>query len=1321
MSLNFPGRGEMRSRSTTFIARSMRCALAGSVLAVLLPGAPAAAQDADASGSIAATTPAGPAGSADSSGPVSVDSLGSDDITEIRREYAASSESERAALRAWLADMGYDVTVLLAGAETPMAGAAAQGDTPLIQLIRNTDFARSPQAVLAARSQLGFENPPPPDRNDAAATAKWLHLQVMAGEWSVFAEFLRSLPPGEGTGIYTHVLQSLNRPPRENPGAPADPALLPEEVLAIADAAPGELADWQVDTIAALIRNAATRYSTGPMLAMIESGTRSFGGADAEQRQRTVRLLVGAGMVLDAYDYLPPLAEVREARDGAGVLNHARYHEDLAKDPASASDRDQLLRTAWNLYAELTLMAEAEPSTRTTALRRAIDLLPEMPPGPASEWLREVFASPSLAPAALEVIALKAVGLRDSRLESTKRAQTILTMKESVDTLLAQTGVDLHVIRVPLRMLTNALVAEAETALDGGSRQDQQMAMQMRMMGGRANASGDTRLLLRALPDERWLAALEPSLVSRVYNAAIGIAIVNDELDVALEYLAQATKRFPDQAIDFADRFLRRWETRMVAAPQMNEDFYFWGMYNQVPSAPLTRGRQRRNLERLTRLMAVMDSIGVEPRSLPSVAAVFKGCHGRTEVFTRDGIEAVFGPFDSIAPRTAAALAEQMRSGLGSDWRDRKAQQDAGMKRSPAEITRMVEEGYALALALADRAIIGEPDSWRHAVTKAGLAFDRVQFKQAEEKQDFTTYNQYRKEAFEAFAQTAARYGELVRRGDQRDDIGVYLAWFNAAVGGTELNYLTRDDLLVEGSPQDDQIDLIRKALEALPPDAADRHMGLFAQAIEGALAGLPPDIKPRIVRHSMRIVGDHDGAASLRRLGDLYQDLIKDEIKFRIVLDGDDRVGSGEPFGATLVLRFTTAVDRETGGFSRYLQNDVWARVGNTYRPMNHRDQLRKDVETALAERFDVEALGFFEALAPPLPVKEDGEEGWLEKPLAYAMLKARDPSADRMPSVSMDLIFNDSLGPVTLPAISNAPPIDAASPRSQRPVKNLEVSQVLDLRQLASGDDDPRVTLEVHAKGEGVIPELEELLPDYATALPGFTVEEARLERRPLVVLEADSLAASSRMFGRPQQQTKVDYVKPDDRGVYRLPTERSWMISYAPGSGSAGNAFALPTLAEGLEGTVVSRQYSDMDIVEVAGPSVPVHASSLSLQRMVISGIVAAVIAAAVVLLRRNLTRPELAPSGVALPDRITPLSVVTTLRRIERDAGSLAPSERRSLAEEIEAIQARYFGPGAEPAGAGTPAGHASRSTSTDDLRSTLERWLTRAGWVKQHTA
>jgi hypothetical protein len=107
--------------------------------------------------------------------------------------------------------------------------------------------------------------------------------------------------------------------------------------------------------------------------------------------------------------------------------------------------------------------------------------------------------------------------------------------------------------------------------------------------------------------------------------------------------------------------------------------------------------------------------------------------------------------------------------------------------------------------------------------------------------------------------------------------------------------------------------------------------------------------------------------------------------------------------------LRFTHSVDRETGGFSKYLQNGVFARVGANFRQVNYRDDLQKAIERSLGKTFDIEAIGFFDAFMPPRGVVENGEDAWLEKPLAYLVLSRNDAAIDRVPPVAMDMQFTD------------------------------------------------------------------------------------------------------------------------------------------------------------------------------------------------------------------------------------------------------------------------------------------------------------------------
>lgn len=1228
--------------------------------------------------------------------------LSPEQLDDLRRDYNESSEADRELLRSYFKDMGIDIKKLLGGPDEDHAGVAQS----LAQAVRSTEFTRTPKTVLAARSKIGFSADPRPPATDFAATAQWLQTQVLAGEWETLAAALRELSSADAIATYTQILQTINRSQRGDQGEKPDPGLLPEEVLAIADAAPEALSDWQVTILAGLLKDAATKYSTDPMMQLLDGNTRSFGRQDAAHRERTVKFLIAAGMALEAAAYFPPIDEARANLDARALFNYAKYHEELGASNRAGVDALQQQRIAWELYCEVALVESAEAELRQLAMSRAIDMLPSMPPAMSSNWLKRVFANAMLAPAALEIIALKAVSLRNSELELPQRVQTILTMKESVDTLLAQSGLDIRLLRVPLRMLTTALVGEAEVALGMGSGMGGAGGNQSRR--GRQGGAGsqEKELLLKAMPDAKWMGVLEPSLASRVYRAAIGIATSADEIDVAIDYLADAVDRFPLQGPELADNFLNQWVSRLGPQGQFDtgDDWQYIGFGpGGITSAPLTRGRQRRNLDRLARIMLILDEIGVDPARLPSVAATFGACHGQTEVFRRDGITEIFGPLDGIAPEIAARLADRMRSGLSGEWRDRRAQQAAGMKRSADEITQMVDEGYALAIELINIAIAQKPDSWNYAVTKAGLTYDRVQYAQEQKKQDFAVYNQYRKEAFEAFAQTANRYAEVVSSGDQRDDPSVFLAWFSAAVGATELNYLTPEDLLVEGSPQDDQIDLIRKAIAQLPAEIAQRHIGAFAHAISNALATMQPDVKPRVVRHAMRIIGDHPSGASLRRLTDLYRDLMKDEIKLRLAIDGDDRVGTNSRFGVTLLLRFTAEVDRETGGFSRYLQNDVWARVGNSYRPMNYRDLLKKSLDSAFGDSFEIESIGFFEALAPAKPVSESGAKGWLEKPVAYIVAKAKDASVDRIPAVSMDMHFNDTAGPVVLPITSNSPPIDAAKSSGPRPMRNLAVIETVDLRDIENSQKNRPVIFEVHATAEGIIPDLKDLLPGLSSALAGYELKESNLEVRPITLIEPDGNASAIRsMYSYGGQPKQLDYAASDESGTYRLQTERSWLATFTPSSGGVGNDFVFPTLASGLEGKVTLREFADMDIVTLSTTHARVPSTPWSLRNFLLGGGVVAIVVVAATLLRRRKVVPVETKSS--MPTKVTPLSVITALRRVSHErAESLSTSDRQAIAAHIRELEETYFGRRA--------VGDAPLNGEADSaLHSALARWI-----------
>ncbi|MBL9001603.1 MAG: hypothetical protein JNK25_10755 [Phycisphaerae bacterium] len=1202
--------------------------------------------------------------------------LSTQEIDELKSQFEALSPEEQAEMKAYYADLGLNLDEVL-GLNAARSAEQAKLQE-LMSALKNLDFSRTPQAVLAARAQLGFGQVPQPNPQTARGgdIAKWAHLQAMAGEWGVFAEFIRSRPEAQSQAIFSHLLQSLNK---------GNPGLLPEEILAIAEASPGDLKTWQLPALSGLLKQAAEKNSPGPMLAKIKAGTRLFGPQDAERRRRTVDFLAGAGMVIEAYEYLPSLEEARAEQDGPLMMVHARYKEDLTRAMVSGPETEAARRDAWDLYCEVSLLPRATLSVKREAIRRAVALMDTMPRASVTPWLEQLFAGEAIGPVALEIMALSAVAIGNEKSDVEQRARAILSLKEAVDVLLARGSVDTAALRVPMRMLTTVLVSEIENTV---KEKGQQRVM-----------AREAQLLLRAVPDRRWFEALEPSLSTRASKACIAIALTADETDAALVLLNDAVARSPEQAVELADGFLSAWQLRLRPESDFDDDRMFFYFYREmIPSAPLTRGRQRRNLDRLSQLMRTLESTGVDPRTLPAVASAFQACHSRTEVFDRADIVRIFGDLGKIPASTCCALAETMAASLNGDWRNRAVQRTTGTKRTDSEIALLVDKGYGLALDLIDSAMASRRDSWKYASIKAGLAYDRMMFKQSQGPADAAKTNEYRQASFGAFEQAAEQYAKAVIAGEEREDIGVYLRWFGAAMGTAQLNFIRADDMPTEGGPPDDQIDRIRGSMNRLPPDSAFRHVGDFARTMAEAVTRSDPEVKPRLVKQALRIVGDHPGGAALRGMDELYRDLVREELKLRLTIDGPDSVGVGKPFAMLVSLRFTNSVDRETGGFAKYLQNNVFTRVGRDYREVNYRDQFQKAIEEALSKAFSIDTIGYFDPFMPARGVQEEGQDGWMEKPMAYLILTRKDPSVDRVPQVMLDMQFDDQTGPVTLVLPSNTPPIATGDSRESRPVQDLAVSQIIDVRDARDGIKDRSIKLEVQVRGKGMVPDIREVLAGLESPIAGYELAQDGIEAKPTLILQEGEVV-SNRFYWGPPQPPKTGYPEPDADGMYRLPVERTWVVTYRPGAGAKGTAFAVPTLRAGMNAKLESRYYSDLDLVPVSGPVVFVQTSIFTPMRITI-GIGLLVVGLGVGWLVHRRRRRVSAPSQSSLmPERLTPLSAVMALHRIrEVRASVMQADEREALERDIRGIERAYFGPG----GATNPNG---------DLAAVVGRWAT----------
>src|SRR5262249_57149633 len=107
-----------------------------------------------------------------------------------------------------------------------------------------------------------------------------------------------------------------------------------------------------------------------------------------------------------------------------------------------------------------------------------------------------------------------------------------------------------------------------------------------------------------------------------------------------------------------------------------------------------------------------------------------------------------------------------------------------------------------------------------------------------------------------------------------------------------------------------------------------------------------------------------------------------------------------------------TRDIERESGGFSRYLQNQNATRAYsfNYGRPTaDYRDRFQTAATEALKEHFEVLSVTFE---TDKVHSRAAQAYGWRITPYAYLLLKPRGPQADKLPPPRTDLDLLDTPG---------------------------------------------------------------------------------------------------------------------------------------------------------------------------------------------------------------------------------------------------------------------------------------------------------------------
>lgn len=1181
----------------------------------------------------------------------------------------------------------------LRNSEGNRSGGGNNPEQQRLKLLQQLTIDRSPSGILQARVEASRPPEPEPEVNpqdpasadtkqpelneaQLAALKKREELQakikelkesvnafridVTLGNWDEVRAYLEALPDATAKATFTRVLSQLGgkanvKPRPELAALGARPHqqnqyLRPSEILALSDASKTAPDRDMLRQLAALLPS--DNPPPANFFARLKAGTRYLGPQDLESRLRSSELLLNADLLEEASEYLPEATTAREANNTTALNLLARYHADAHKQSKGKNH----LPTAWALSMEVMSTKDAPLHERGEALYRALSLVPELEDGTGANWLKDTFTHPQGE--GFEILA--AVGTLAAQSRQVKsdyfRLEQLKLQAAATKALLAADNTDLAAWAETLTLYALNWIYEA----DQSYRLDQSTSIRPQM---RADNFGNIYYaqervayqgqgpnpipaadLVKCMPEDQWLDLIdEPVRLDCLTRTARLFLKVKEEVR-AFPVLRRLAAKRPKEATGLVSEMISVWAQNHnpnQASRYRSSYYYFYGANRRAETIPLTRSKQERNLKELADLVTQVRNLELEDSFEEEFSEAFIQAHSQAEVWRVEALEAVFGNLDDLNPETIAALLRRMRTNLATLWPNPKIQQQAKTKRTDKQLEAHILKGYSAARKIAASALHRHPEDWRMQVQLASLTYEESNYKST--INPTAKHSTTKRKSLDGLAAAAATYTASLPLDDQnKESTEVFETWFYGALGSPDLGALK-----AHHQPVPSETAKIKAALEALPEECAARHLDRFATTINNRLANVSPDLKFRYLDTALQIIGHHERVRSASDVFQYYKDLIT-EIELDATIDGSDQISPDTPFGLFVNLRHTQEIERESGGFQRYLQNQNNNQFGYNFgrNTEDYRDKFEQSARAALEEHFEVNEITFHN---DKITSRSDPEFGWRITPYAYLLLTPKGPEVDAIPPLKMDLDFLDTSGYVVLPVSSSAIQVDASGPATPRPIRDLTVHLTLDER---NAEDEQALHLDVKASGLGLVPPLNNLLD---TKLDGFTISD--IEDRQLLVEELDAESED----GAPR-------------------SVREWRLTLTATGDTAPSTFTFPTVLVPVkedDGLVLQR-YEDVDLVTVpatvqlgtrVGPLLPPWI-------IITSVLVLAIIVLIIVTLRRRTKPIEQADSRPPIPSTLTPVTLLSFLDRLQ---DRLPEDQQAELTTEIQALQDRFFGP------------------------------------------
>jgi hypothetical protein len=1033
-----------------------------------------------------------------------------------------------------------------------------------------------------------------------------------------------------------------------------------------------------ISALAILISNSQSAgHDFTEFVGKIENGTTHFGGEDAMKKLAAADLFMKAGMHDRVAGFLPALD------DGATKSNLAalKIWSELALAKYDSKKISEWLEKAWDINQAIVGIADLPTADKELALTNLIRLSPKVDKELGEAWLNASFTNePERGMVILTNLGTKSADLaaKSRSVPESTRVELLRLQNQAAEKLIVKSAEKAEQWKQALTLLIQNWLTEAETSLAHSTENSRSANMQIDMYGNyfwgersRSNGREPQPIglgdMLEITPSEEWQALVSPSLHMHLRRVTASLHLRVNEEDLAFPYIEEIAKTRPDIAKDLVHQFLEIWTRNHdpnTERNQRNPYIYFYGFDQKADAIPLTRSKQERNLEALSKWIAKIRKMNLEDIDEKLLASAFTTCHSSAEVFRDDAVKAVFGELGNLKPETIAELAQKMRANLAANWRDIKQQESKQTNRREPEVQQEVLRGYKVGRQLVTEALETSPENWQLHLAMACLMYEENAYAQTVQKS--SEFSNKRDRAFDQFQVAADKYRAVAATLEEKDhSTEVYDFWFYAGLGACDLGKVTDKTI-----PDLRQYAKIRTAIEALPGNLAEVHLAKVANNLFTRMSPLKPEIKFRYLRGGFEIVGDHPRAWEARNLHDYYKDLVS-EIKLDVKIDGDDNVGHKQPFGVYVNILHSKEIERESGGFSKYAQNQNSMMYSFNYgRPTeDYRDKFNDSVNQALEEHFEILNVTFQNAESMESHPTE--KEGWRVTPYAYILLKTRGSEVDRIAPLELDLDFLDTSGYVVIPVESPAVVIDASKERgTPRPIADLKITQTLDERQ----SDEGKLIVEISAKAKGLVPELEEILD---------------LEREHFEIVSVDDQGVLPASFD--EQSNEIQIL-----------SDRSWTVEYRAKTESEDLGTFSFSDAKMDDVDVTFQRYDSADLVE-ADRNVELEKRyaefSWSFLFWLIPLIVVGLLGIAVAV---HLSRkPKVVrQQRFDVPKDINPFTVLSLLQDIRHHNG-IDEAQVLELETSINRVQQYYF----------------AKEVSKDqeeDLATLANRWISRVG-------